>query len=83
MGLSTTRSPFDVYLKVCHSMSRDVRAGLAQYELSELIAGTLLDFQTTTVKTLARRIMQRRGTMLGDVVDFGKTLTAIAVVLML
>lgn len=64
-------------------MSRDVRAGLAQYELSELIAGTLLDFQTTTVKTLARRIMQRRGTMLGDVVDFGKTLTAIAVVLML
>jgi len=77
------RSPFDVYLKVCHTMSRDVRAGLAQYEVSELIAGTLLEFQTTAVKTLARRIMQRRGTMLGDVVGLGKTLTAIAVALML
>ncbi|WP_408923025.1 SNF2-related protein [Corynebacterium tuberculostearicum] len=64
-------------------MSRDVRAGLAQYEVSELIAGTLLAFQTTAVKTLARRIMQRRGTMLGDVVGLGKTLTAIAVALML
>lgn len=77
------RSPYDVYLKVCHTMSRDVRAGLAQYEVSELIAGTLLEYQTTAVKTLARRIMQRRGTMLGDVVGLGKTLTAIAVALML
>ncbi|WP_408932124.1 helicase-related protein [Corynebacterium sp. YSMAA1_1_D6] len=77
------RSPFDVYLKVCHTMSRDVRAGLAQYNVSELIAGKLLEHQTTAVKTLARRIMQRRGTMLGDVVGLGKTLTAIAVALML
>lgn len=77
------RSPYDVYLKVCHTMSRDVRAGLAQYEVSDLIAGTLLEYQTTAVKTLARRIMQRRGTMLGDVVGLGKTLTAIAVALML
>ena len=51
------RSPYDVYLKVCHTMSRDVRAGLAQYEVSDLIAGTLLEYQTTAVKTLARRIM--------------------------
>lgn len=77
------RSPYDVYLKVCHTMSRDVRAGLAQYEVSDLISGTLLEYQTTAVKTLARRIMQRRGTMLGDVVGLGKTLTAIAVALML
>lgn len=77
------RSPYDVYLKVCHTMSRDVRAGLAQYEVSDLISDTLLEYQTTAVKTLARRIMQRRGTMLGDVVGLGKTLTAIAVALML
>lgn len=77
------RDPYEIYLKVCHTMSRDVRAGLAQFEVSELISGTLLEFQATAVKTLARRIMQRRGTMLGDVVGLGKTLTAIAVALML
>ena len=77
------RAPYDVYLKACYTMSQDVRAGLAQYEVSELIASTLLDYQTTAVKTLARRIMKRRGTMLGDVVGLGKTLTAIAVGLML
>ncbi|WP_240452515.1 helicase-related protein [Corynebacterium xerosis] len=77
------RSPYDVFMKVCHTMSRDVRAGLAQYEISPLIASTLLGFQATAVKTLSRRIMQRRGTMLGDVVGLGKTLTAIAVALML
>lgn len=79
----TPRSPYDVYLKACYTMSQDVRAGLAQYEVNELIADTLLDYQTTAVKTLARRIMQRRGTMLGDVVGLGKTLTAIAIGLML
>lgn len=77
------RSPYDVYLKTCYTMSRDVRAGLAQYEVSELISSKLLDYQTTAVKTLARRIMQRRGTMLGDVVGLGKTFTATAVALML
>lgn len=77
------RSPYDVYLKTCFSMSHDVRAGLLQYEISPLIEPQLLDFQKTAVKTLARRIMQRRGTMLGDVVGLGKTITATAVALML
>ena len=71
-AISVPRAPYDVYLKACYTMSQDVRAGLAQYEVSELIASTLLDYQTTAVKTLARRIMKRRGTMLGDVVGFGE-----------
>src|SRR5665647_2706301 len=46
-------------------------------------AQTLEALQATAVKTLARRLMSRGGTMLGDVVGLGKTLTAIAVALML
>lgn len=79
----TNRSPYDVYLKVCYDLSRDAREGLEEYSLSGPIKDKLLDFQATAVKTLARRIMTRGGTMLGDVVGLGKTLTAIAVALML
>jgi superfamily II DNA or RNA helicase len=77
------RRPYDVFLKLCYDLSRDVRDGLAEYSVPQQIAGTLLDYQTTAVRTLARRIMNRRGAMLGDVVGLGKTLTAIAVALML
>ena len=38
----------------------------------------LLDYQETAVRTLSRRIVRRGGTMLGDVVGLGKTLTAVA-----
>lgn len=78
-----TRRPYEVYLKVCYDLSRDVREGLAEYSLEGRIANELLEYQATAVKTLARRIMTRRGTMLGDVVGLGKTLTAVAVALML
>lgn len=77
------RSPYEVYLKVCYIMSQDIRAGIAQYELNPTIRNILLDYQSTAVKTLAKRIIQRGGTMLGDVVGLGKTLTSIAVALML
>ncbi|OLT10229.1 NgoFVII family restriction endonuclease [Kocuria sp. CNJ-770] len=73
------RSPYEVYLKVCHDLSRDVREGLDGYVLTGPIAGQLLEYQATAVKTLARRVMAHRGTMLGDVVGLGKTLTAVAV----
>ncbi|WP_027019051.1 helicase-related protein [Corynebacterium sputi] len=77
------RSPYDVFLKVCYTMSRDVRDGLDEYEIDPTIGNILLEYQTTAVKTLARRIMHRRGTMLGDVVGLGKTLSAVAVAMML
>jgi superfamily II DNA or RNA helicase len=73
------RSPYEVFLKVCYVMSRDVRAGLAQYRLDPAMENLLLPYQKTAVKTLAARLQNRRGTMLGDVVGLGKTLTAIAV----
>ncbi|MCT1355204.1 helicase-related protein [Gordonia sp. p3-SID1431] len=77
------RRPYEVFLKVCYDLSRDVREGLAEYSVPAEINKQLLEYQGTAVQTLARRIMTKRGTMLGDVVGLGKTLTAIAVALML
>lgn len=75
-------TPFEVYLKVCHELSHDVRAGIG-YVLPRSMQELLLDYQETAVRTLARRIVRRGGTMLGDVVGLGKTLTAVATALML
>lgn len=77
------RKPYEVFLKVCYDLSRDVRDGLAEYSVPDEISKQLLEYQATAVKTLARRIVHRGGTMLGDVVGLGKTLTAIATALML
>ncbi|MEO7262900.1 MAG: helicase-related protein [Jatrophihabitantaceae bacterium] len=77
------RRPYEVFLKVCYDLSRDVREGLAEYSVPSEIEARLLEYQLTAVRTLARRIVTRQGTMLGDVVGLGKTLTAIAVALML
>ena len=71
--------PYLVYLKLCYDLSRDVREGLAEYSVGGAIDGVLLDYQREAVKTLARRIENRGGTMLGDAVGLGKTLTAVAV----
>lgn len=75
-------TPFEVYLKVCHSLSQDARDGLG-YVLPTSMRTLLLDYQESAVRTLARRIVRRGGTMLGDVVGLGKTLTAVATALML
>jgi len=77
------RRPYDVFMKVCYDLSRDVREGLAEYSIPDVIRSQLLEYQATAVQALGRRIVTRRGTMLGDVVGLGKTLSAIAVALML
>lgn len=75
-------TPYEVYLKVCHALSEDAREGMG-YVLPHSMQNLLLDYQETAVRTLARRVVRRGGTMLGDVVGLGKTLTAIATALML
>ena len=75
-------TPYEVYLKVCYSLSEDAREGMG-YVLPPSMQNLLLDYQETAVRTLARRIVRRGGTMLGDVVGLGKTLTAVATALML
>jgi superfamily II DNA or RNA helicase len=77
------RSPYEVYLKVCYHLSRDVREGLIEYSLPPAMREQLLEYQVNAVQTLARRVVTRGGTMLGDVVGLGKTITAVAVALML
>ena len=76
-------TPHEVFLKVCWHLSRDVREGLIEYSLPPSMREKLLEYQVNAVQTLARRIYHRGGTMLGDVVGLGKTLTAIATSLML
>lgn len=76
-------SPYEVYLKVCWHLSRDVREGLIEYTLPASMRSQLLEFQESAVKTLSRRIMTRGGAMLGDVVGLGKTITATATAVML
>lgn len=76
-------SPYDVYLKVCWHLSRDVRDGLAEYGVPTALQSELLDYQSSAVKTLARRIATRGGAMLGDVVGLGKSITATAVAMVL
>ncbi|WP_050767221.1 helicase-related protein [Pseudarthrobacter chlorophenolicus] len=75
-------TPFEVFLKVCHSMSQDVRDGYG-YVLPPSMQKLLLGYQESAVRILARRVVRRGGTMLGDVVGLGKTLTAIATAMML
>ncbi|MCO1657354.1 helicase-related protein [Pseudonocardia humida] len=79
---NTQPTPYELYLKVCHSLSEDAREGMG-YVLPPSMQSLLLDYQETAVRTLARRIVRRGGTMLGDVVGLGKTLTAVATALML
>lgn len=76
-------SPYEVYLKVCYHLSRDVREGLIEYTLPASMRDQLLDYQESAVKTLSRRIMTKGGAMLGDVVGLGKTITATATAIML
>lgn len=75
--------PYDVYMKVCYELSEDARFGEQEYALSPRLEHMLMDYQKSAAHTLARRLMRRSGTMLGDVVGLGKTLTAIAVASML
>jgi superfamily II DNA or RNA helicase len=79
----TPLAPYEVYLKVCWHLSRDVREGLIEYTLPPSMRDQLLEYQESAVKTLSRRIMTKGGAMLGDVVGLGKTITATATAMML
>ena len=78
-----TPTPYELYLKICWHLSRDVREGLLEYSIPEKLKSQLLTYQESAVKALARRVESRGGTMLGDVVGLGKTITATAVAAML
>lgn len=76
-------TPYEIYLKVCYHLSQDVREGQLEYSLPPDLRDQLLEYQASAVQTLARRVVHRNGTMLGDVVGLGKTLTAVSTALVL
>lgn len=76
-------TPYEIYLKVCYHLSQDVREGQLEYSLPPGLRDQLLEYQVSAVQTLARRVVHRGGTMLGDVVGLGKTLTAVSTALVL
>jgi superfamily II DNA or RNA helicase len=71
--------PYYIYLKMAYHLSREARAGLAEYKLSREFTEELLDFQQAAVKIAAHHLHNRNGVMIGDVVGLGKTITATAV----
>lgn len=71
--------PFHVYLKIAWHLSRDARAGLAEFQIPPDLDGRLFDYQRAAVKIAAHHVNTRGGVMLGDVVGLGKTLMATAV----
>jgi hypothetical protein len=79
----TPPTPYELYLKVCYHLSRDAREGVTLYTLSDEMQDYLLQYQEQAVQILARRVHNRGGAMLGDVVGLGKTITAVATASML
>lgn len=71
--------PYYIYLKTAYHLSREARAGLAEYKLSGKLADELFDFQQAAVKIAAHHLNARGGVVIGDVVGLGKTMVAAAV----
>ena len=70
--------PYYIYLKMAYHLSREARAGLAEFSVPEVFRKTLLTFQQNAVQIAARHLHKRGGVMIGDVVGLGKTITATA-----
>ena len=71
-------TPFEVYLKIAHELSRDARAGLREFTIPADFRDTLFEFQEKAVKMAAKKLNARGGVIIGDVVGLGKTLMATA-----
>lgn len=70
--------PYLIYLKMVYHLSREARAGLAEFRIPRDFGDKLLPFQTAAVKIAAHHLNKRGGVLLGDVVGLGKTLMATA-----
>lgn len=70
--------PYHIYLKIAYHLSREARAGINQFVVSERFKRELLPFQQQAVQIAAQHLHKRGGVLLGDVVGLGKTITATA-----
>ncbi|WP_199247134.1 phospholipase D-like domain-containing protein [[Phormidium] sp. ETS-05] len=71
--------PYHIYLKIAYHLSREARVGISEYTIPEDLEKQLLDFQSAAVKIAAKKLNQRGGVVVGDVVGLGKTLVATAI----
>ncbi|MFN2137775.1 MAG: SNF2-related protein, partial [Candidatus Promineifilaceae bacterium] len=70
--------PYHIYLNMAYHLSREARAGLAEFTIPAPFDTLLFDFQKAAVQIAARHLNQRGGVLIGDVVGLGKTLMATA-----
>lgn len=71
--------PYYIYLKMAYHLSREARAGQAEFDVPREFGAQLFDFQTAAVKIAAHHVNARGGVVLGDVVGLGKTVMASAI----
>jgi superfamily II DNA or RNA helicase len=70
--------PYHIYVKIAYHLSREARAGLAEFKIPAEFNSILFEFQKAAVKIAAHHLNKRGGVLLGDVVGLGKTLMATA-----
>jgi hypothetical protein len=70
--------PYQIYVKMAYHLAEEARAGLSEFTIPADMRGTLLEFQSAAVRMAAKKVEQRGGVILGDVVGLGKTLMASA-----
>ena len=75
------RLPYHLYLKMAYHLSREARAGISEFKIPKEFKDELLEFQQKAVLVAAHHLNndKRGGVLIGDVVGFGKTITASAV----
>ena len=75
------RLPYHIYLKMAYHLSREARAGISEFKIPKEFKEELLEFQQKAVLVAAHHLNsdKRGGVLIGDVVGFGKTITATAV----
>lgn len=74
----STISPYYIYLKIAYHLSREARAGLAEFQVPGDFRSRLFEFQKAAVQIAAHHLNKRNGVLIGDVVGLGKTLMATA-----
>ncbi len=75
----TIREPYHIYLKMAYHLSQEARSGLSEFTIPLVFRDILWPFQKAAVTLTAKKLHQKKGAMLADVVGLGKTMEACAV----
>ena len=71
--------PYHIYLKMAYHLSQEARSGLNEFKIPKLFRNKLFAFQQAAVLIAAKKLYNRGGVFIGDVVGLGKTITACAI----